>query len=776
MKKSNLIKILITALTLCLLLGAIAGVTAMAEDAGEDSGVYLEKSDVQSNVEYSSKTYLYYRVAASKIAEADKADLYMTVANADGSVAIDKVIPTLEGDYYVFVTQGVPAKELNTKEIVTIMSGDKAISPAISWSVQDYLFAMLYKDGAADATEGEAALKKALYYDLLKYGAVAQELFNKDAAEKIGDVVYVKAPAAVATLGKFDAPTKVVLKYDNTETPAGKTFLGWEYAIYDKFGAVLESGYAADGSSVIADGYVNFKPVYMDSIDHNYATFEDGNVGKVSTTMTPDHLSTVGGASAGMVDGKWVVEKTVNVDAYTKAVTKWNSENPDNQLTATTSIAAVTKVTLGNTVENANMVEFTTKFSYNNNGGSTLEYINIWDNTGATGDRVYYAYVSIDKTSGKLVIGTEYSKGPSGNNNPSVTTPMKTDGTEYELTIRYIYGEIGEARFEFYCDGVLFHTSKTFHKANYATTAPTVNQIQALTIAMSNNPKGTLTLDDTAMTQAYCEYLDADFKKLSASDDTVADFDGSAAKVVEATTSLTENKYYSYESDPKTGDTYMVFNKWDKDSLSITLDVTYAEEGANLAVFAFDIRIDDFGSYEKLLSNGTYATTKTFATQIYCGHSNYLSGVVKNEATPIMASMLSDYGKYNIGEWMHIEVSYRALEVDAAGNVTKVLTTMTLNGQSWGNVHDVDKETGVYKNGKSYFTIFDYPGIKASTDKTITNAYPNGIAVPGPADIMTFGLNMNSDTRATVLLDNVSLKLLNVDGMNPIVVTPSTGE
>ena len=60
MRKSNFIKILITALTFCLLLGAVIGITAAAEgESGNESTVYLSAADVQSNVEYSSRTYLY---------------------------------------------------------------------------------------------------------------------------------------------------------------------------------------------------------------------------------------------------------------------------------------------------------------------------------------------------------------------------------------------------------------------------------------------------------------------------------------------------------------------------------------------------------------------------------------------------------------------------------------------------------------------------------------------------------------------------------------------
>ena len=134
MRKSNLTKILVAILAFSLLLGAIVGITT----AADEGDVYLENADVERNVQYESKTYLLYRVKKSAIKAEDEATLCMQIAGADGAV-IGKVTPKLDGNYYVFTTQGVPAKELNTKEVVTVMSGDKAISPAITWSVEDYI-------------------------------------------------------------------------------------------------------------------------------------------------------------------------------------------------------------------------------------------------------------------------------------------------------------------------------------------------------------------------------------------------------------------------------------------------------------------------------------------------------------------------------------------------------------------------------------------------------------------------------------------------------------
>ena len=281
MRKSNLTKILVAILSFSLLLGAIVGITT----AADESDVYLENADVERNVQYESQTYLLYRVAKSAIKAEDEAALCMQIARVDGSI-VGKVTPKIDGDYYVFTTQGVPAKELNTKEVVTVMSGSKAISPKITWSVEDYLYERLYSDGYAEVAEGGKAdygvddgldfERRQLYYDLLKYGVEAQKLLAPDAEDKIGDSAFVFADKALATYGRFDQPTKITLRYDGTKTPAGDTFLGWECSMYDAYGDLVETVYAADGSVLTAEGYIKTTPVYGSDFGYvpTYMTFD----------------------------------------------------------------------------------------------------------------------------------------------------------------------------------------------------------------------------------------------------------------------------------------------------------------------------------------------------------------------------------------------------------------------------------------------------------------------------------------------------------------------
>ena len=117
MRKSNISKILVAILAFSLVLGAVIGITAAADEA--ESTVYLENSQIERNVEYESKTYLLYRVAKSAINDGDEAGLYLQISDVNGNT-VGAVTPEEDGNYYVFKTQGVPAKELNTIQVVNV--------------------------------------------------------------------------------------------------------------------------------------------------------------------------------------------------------------------------------------------------------------------------------------------------------------------------------------------------------------------------------------------------------------------------------------------------------------------------------------------------------------------------------------------------------------------------------------------------------------------------------------------------------------------------------
>ena len=695
------------------------------------------------NVEYGSKTYLYYAVPKAQVPEADRtADgVWLEVADKIGGEIVYKSYPQAETvnidgtECYVFISRGVPAKELNTKEYVRVMSASGGESRVEAYSAEDYLYQKLYKEAYAAKTaedvgaDGKDYLRRTLYYDLLKYGAIAQELLAPDAADKIGDTVYAYAPAAIASLGELKAGTKMVLRYDKTLSE--KAFICWEYTQYDAFGEVVKTGYAADGSAFYADGYLKVVPVLGKEIEHNYITFDDGNASDYVNTNMSNQKGSLAFATAGVVDGKWTVNKTMTLAEYKNAITAWNTENPDSTLSAPGSIAASTNFYPNTKVAGANVVEFVADYSFNSAASTSLEYIHIYT---SAGDMLYRAYVPND--GGYLKIQSEYGVTSAGNGKQiavGLKTPIKTDGTTYELRIKYISGAAGDARIEFYCDGVLFHTSQIFYYQKYMTTPPTVEEISHFNINMSNAPKGTMTYDNVAVTQVYDPVATEKFEVLGA-DGTVVDFD---TKIDGYTPSVTSPNTYKVVTDPVTGEGYIEFEKTGgKSGASVQTNVTKTEVNANLMVFEGDIYIPS-GSAVNL--------------QINAGHK-HTSGGNGNNQTPFLLTANTNLRD----QWVRIRVEYQALEVDAEGKATLVCTRIYENGKLMGSNDPSNKLAGWNLTASNHTTGGTY------------NSATKINQIPLPSEMMNLRIACNQSHNGTVRFDNLSLKLLHVEGCDPV--------
>ncbi len=753
MSKSNFWKILIATLSICLILCAVAGVTAFAaEDDNAEVASEITPEIWAKNVAYGSKTYLYYAVPVDSIPAADNIDggFWMTVSDADGKLAFNQY-PEAETEVvngrecYIFITRGVPAKELNTRELVQVVCASGAKSEVESYSVEDYLYTKLYVEGFAAKTaddvgdDGKDYLRRTLYYDLLKYGAIAQELLASDATDKIGDSAYASAPEAVATLGKLDAGTKVVLKYDAT-IETDEAFRAWEYAHYDAFGELIASGYAGDGSAFNVDGYLTATPLY--GAKHNYITFDDGNASDYVKTTIANQQGDLIFATSGVIDGRWSVTKSMNFTEYRNAIIAWNEANPDNTLTVpdekTGSIAANINIYANTKVDNANVVEFVADFSYE--ALTSLEYIHLYT---TAGDTLYRAYMPNTSSSpgGSLKIHYEYGVVDGANNKAitvGLTTPIKTDGTTYQLKIRYISGPAGEARIEFYCNDALFHTTQTFRYQKYMTTPPKATAISHINFTMSNAPKGTMTFDNVAMTQVYDEHVGLEVDVLGA-DDAVIDFDGKASGY---TPSVTAPNTYEVVTDPVTGDSYIEFSKEAKKSgASIRANVTEVQENANVAVIEYDFYI------------ASGATVDVQVTIGYNGNDN--SGNPRNNTTPFLMTPKVP----NRNEWVNVRIEYRVLEM-TDGKVTKVRTDLYINGEliespTYRNAPDAT--TGIYKAGSTALEIFGgkYPVPKVTDFKTVTLAH-------------------NESCGGTFRYDNISYRLIHVEGCDPVVVSSAS--
>ena len=664
---------------------------------------------------------------------------------------------------YVFISRGVPAKELNTKEYVRVMSASGGESRLEAYSAEDYLYQKLYGEAYAAKTaedvgaDGKDYLRRTLYYDLLKYGAIAQELLAPDAADKIGDTVYAYAPAAVATLGELEAGTRMVLKYD--EAFSDEEFLGWEYTRYDALGEVVETGYAADGSAFYAEGYLNVVPVFKKDVT-GHITFDDAADADAFTANLGYPTSNSGSNIAALLDGdgntigtdasktaedggiKYVDMSTAGIvtdeagNSYYSLdkiyrLTGGNLSNPYLRLDKVTSAETDATVAVFETTINFDVASTTQLELYVTMGPSGYA---------AKTNAIYYGYLKATAKGNGITINHYYDyKYADGSTRTAVTTNKSSGaktGTAFTLRIEYWEADAAEdARIKFYADGALFHETNVLSGYNYYTSgkAPQAEDLDCVNLQLGGSTIADMTIDNVALAQ-----INAPSPKLIGADDSLIDFDINSNGY---TPSATSPNTYKVVTDPVTGDGYIEFEKTGgKSGANITTAVTKTEENANLMVFEGDIYIP--------------LETTTVNLQINAGHK-HTSGGNGNDQTPFLLTANTTLRN----QWVRIRVEYQALEVDAEGKATLVCIRIYENGKLKGSNDPSNTLAGwnitasLHPTGGIYY--------KATSINQI----------PLPSEMMNLKIACNQSHDGRVRFDNLSLKLLHVEGCDPTVVT-----
>lgn len=177
-------KILVIALSLCLLVASVIGITVSANDETKPEIAGM-------NFSYEDNTYIWYAVKATAnvTAENTTMSLYNDAECTDplqenivGSIGDASMLG--DGDYIVFKAHGLKAKDI-TKVIYAKATSNGVDSAIVEYSLAEYLLERLYVSERQGLTV--LAEEKALYEELLEYGAAAQTLFNnidKEDAEK----------------------------------------------------------------------------------------------------------------------------------------------------------------------------------------------------------------------------------------------------------------------------------------------------------------------------------------------------------------------------------------------------------------------------------------------------------------------------------------------------------------------------------------------------------------------------------------------------------------
>ena len=744
-------------------------------ECGEVDPSYTAFPEIWSkNVEYGSKTYLRYAVPVASIPASDRVEggVWLEVCEADGTVVFEKLFPeaetqTVNGkECYVFKSRGVPAKELNTQERVQVKTASGAESDFTYYSVEEYLYTKLYAERYATETsegvsgvgmdDGKDYLRRTLYYDLLKYGAIAQELLSTSYTDKIGDTTYAKAPGAVATLGKLNAETKIKLVYDYNVKADG-TFIAWKFTEYDFEGNVVNSGYATDGSIFYVNGYFYAEPAY-DYVEVDPITFDDdtylgyytptlGNIS--STTATEEkkwYYRNESGGTASEVGTAAELYQNHKNDKF--AVSSIASANGDNYLSfkkdyGTNANATNASVKFKPTAvgTNANVAIFETDITYV--GSSVDLYISLGrDGLDTSTNGIYYAYLNL--SGGVIQIAQEYSYESGSRTNVfgiegSGKSPAKLTGAtankEFNLRIEYWEAEkLEDAKIRMYVNDTFVYETNTIAGKNWYQkgTAPQAEDATSFQINIGNSALAELRVDDLAY--AIKELPEAE---LYGADATVTDFDYSDA----ATLSASGTNSYEIVTDPVTGTSYVALHKSKGVSGgSITMDVTEKQAGANLMVFECDMYI----------VNGA-----SVVTQVNAGHK-HTGGKNGNNQTPFMPTINTTLRN----QWVRIRIEYKALQVDADGNAVKVSIKIFENGVLKGS-NDPEKIVSGWNITSNH----------APDGNGVYTSATNIVKIPLPSEMMNLKIALNQSCDGEFRFDNLSLKLLKVEGCDPKVVS-----
>lgn len=297
--KNRVTKLLLLVLSLALLVGGAVGISVSAENAAPEI--------ISKNVMDTGDFCLMFAVDPATVAGEDvtlrvydrdpsDADKKLAFEETKAVTATEDI--DLDGDrtpetaVIVFTTAGVSAKDFaDVWYIETESAGAKKV---ITYSVMEYAFERLYRDGAVLASDKDADLysyyQKEFYLGMLNMGSAAQNLhvnYGKAEAERerlVKEYTYVSvldgtftAGEATADRGFVEANTSITLNANDTEA-----IKGWSVITYGQEGKQTDRKVANDGDTITVTGNTVVIPYeigvtagkYFDEIGDDWYAFE----------------------------------------------------------------------------------------------------------------------------------------------------------------------------------------------------------------------------------------------------------------------------------------------------------------------------------------------------------------------------------------------------------------------------------------------------------------------------------------------------------------------
>lgn len=497
MKKTKFLKILAPIVALGLLIGALVGVSASANEADPAT---VTPEIISMNVEYGSELYLYYAVDKSTVSGTPSLEV---LSDKDGSsveyVVTEYTEEKVNGkDSYIFKTAGVAASDVNKVQFVRAADGDVkgAIREA---SVEMYLYAKLYKEGFAmkTAADGDDFVRRNLYFQLLNYAKFAQELFYYGTDyEAIGAPGIIVSGAEGLASGKYAGASDVLtLKASNKDG-----FSYFKVEEFTPFGEAIGTRLLADGFEYILDNSAKISAVYnaesMDGVeawDSGVIHFNEMPSYAISTGNDPERPYVIGENTWGIAeleDGNRVLHIHKNCNG---------SLNPgynDNNKTYNWGVSQVIPVT--EKEENANVAIFEAKICYTNLTASAEAEISIRGSSTSKENVPVKYYLNANKAN-----GSQFSFKPQTNGAGETAQTMTGAkvGTWFTFRIEYRTTEEG-LNHKLYINDSLVYDGTNIYGTNIVsgkTAIPLASEISSVSFLVNNSVMGDVYFDDVSL-------------------------------------------------------------------------------------------------------------------------------------------------------------------------------------------------------------------------------------------------------------------------------------
>lgn len=262
--KKNVTKVILLVLSLAILVGSAIGISVSASDSAPEI--------ISKNVKTNGNFCLMFAVDPATVVGDD---VTITIYDRDPALEGAAIVETLtksksdvqyealDGDgikddaVIVFETSGVAAKDIADVWYITAESAGN-VSEVMTYSVMEYAFQRLYKDGTINAVkaDGKAYLQQQFYFEILDMGSAAQALqvnYGSENPERLAkEYTYVTVKNGSYSDGIKAGFAEVgdVL----TLTANDPYVTGWNVTVYGQNGGLISTQTLAIGDTLTVSG------------------------------------------------------------------------------------------------------------------------------------------------------------------------------------------------------------------------------------------------------------------------------------------------------------------------------------------------------------------------------------------------------------------------------------------------------------------------------------------------------------------------------------------